>query len=152
FPNDTPESIARDIKIIQKELPLDILEFFCLTPLPGSEDHQGLWRKGVAMDADLNKYDLEHVVTAHSRMSQEECERIYLDAWSLYYTREHMETVLRRAAATGVNTFSILKLLLWFSTSASLEKVHPLQGGVIRMKNRRDRRAGLPIEPRWQFY
>src|ERR1700682_5052551 len=42
FPADTPETIRRDIAIIQKELPLDILEFFCLTPLPGSEDHQGL--------------------------------------------------------------------------------------------------------------
>ena len=40
FPTDTPETIVRDIKIIQRELPLDILEFFCLTPLPGSEDHK----------------------------------------------------------------------------------------------------------------
>ena len=40
FPNDTPESIARDIGIIQRELPIDILEFFMLTPLPGSKDHQ----------------------------------------------------------------------------------------------------------------
>ncbi len=40
FPNDTPESIKRDVEIVKKELPLDILEFFFLTPLPGSEDHQ----------------------------------------------------------------------------------------------------------------
>ncbi len=40
FPADTPETIRRDISIIQRELPLDIVEFFCLTPLPGSEDHQ----------------------------------------------------------------------------------------------------------------
>jgi hypothetical protein len=40
FPADTPESIREDIEIIKKELPLDILEFFCLTPLPGSEDHK----------------------------------------------------------------------------------------------------------------
>ena len=32
FPADTPESIARDIKVIQAELPIDILEFFILTP------------------------------------------------------------------------------------------------------------------------
>ena len=44
FPNDTPESIVRDIEIIQRELPLDMLEFFCLTPLPGSEDHKRLSR------------------------------------------------------------------------------------------------------------
>jgi radical SAM superfamily enzyme YgiQ (UPF0313 family) len=47
FPADTPETIRRDIAIIQKELPLDVLEFFCLTPLPGSEDHQTLWKNGV---------------------------------------------------------------------------------------------------------
>jgi hypothetical protein len=34
FPTDTPETIRRDIAIIQEELPLDIIEFFCLTPLP----------------------------------------------------------------------------------------------------------------------
>ena len=40
FPADTPESIERDIRVIQHELPIDILEFFILTPLPGSADHQ----------------------------------------------------------------------------------------------------------------
>src|SRR4051794_38661526 len=46
FPADTPETIRRDISIIQRELPLDIVEFFCPTPLPGSEDHQVLWKAG----------------------------------------------------------------------------------------------------------
>ena len=40
FPGDTPESIRRDIEIIKRELPVDVLEFFFLTPLPGSEDHK----------------------------------------------------------------------------------------------------------------
>lgn len=152
FPGDTPESIRRDIGIVQRELPLDILEFFFLTPLPGSEDHQTLHRKGIAMDADLNKYDLEHAVTGHSRMSQAEWEAIYREAWSLFYSPEHMVTILRRAAATGVRTKSISKLLIWFSTSVAIEKVHPLQGGVLRFRNRLDRRPGLPIESAWRFY
>ncbi|MCX5515119.1 radical SAM protein [Kaistia algarum] len=152
FPADTAESIRRDIQIVQRELPLDILEFFFLTPLPGSEDHQGLFRKGVAMDGDLNKYDLEHAVTAHPKMSQTEWEDIYREAWSLFYTPEHMLTVLKRAAATGVRTKSIAKLLIWFSTSVSIENVHPLQGGVIRFRNRFDRRPGMAIEPAWKFY
>ena len=70
FPNDTPESIRRDIAIVQRELPIDMMEFFCLTPLPGSEDHQILYRKGVAMDPDMNKYDTEHAVTAHPKMTK----------------------------------------------------------------------------------
>ena len=39
FPNDTPERMLRDIEVVQNELPIDLLEFFFLTPLPGSEDH-----------------------------------------------------------------------------------------------------------------
>ncbi|HKB42324.1 MAG TPA: hypothetical protein VKD72_38210, partial [Gemmataceae bacterium] len=44
FPADTPASIERDLKTIQRELPIDILEFFMLTPLPGSADHKALYR------------------------------------------------------------------------------------------------------------
>ena len=50
FPTDTPESIARDIDTIKRELPIDILEFFFLTPLPGSEDHKVLHLKGAWME------------------------------------------------------------------------------------------------------
>ena len=70
FPNDTPESIRHDLEIIKKELPLDMLEFFVLTPLPGSEDHKVLHEKGVWMDPDMNKYDVEHVVTGHPKMTR----------------------------------------------------------------------------------
>ena len=64
FPGDTPETILRDIEIIKRELPIDFLEFFYLAPLPGSEDHRRLVDKGVAMDADLNKYDLNNTARA----------------------------------------------------------------------------------------
>src|SRR3989440_8012089 len=152
FPADTPQTIRRDIAIIQKELPLDILEFFCLTPLPGSEDHQVLWNKGAAMEADLNKYDVEHVCTAHARMSKAEWAAIYREAWSLYYTPEHMKTLLRRAAATGVPMGSLLKLLVSFATMVRLENVHPLQSGVLRLKHPSERRPGLPRERVWVFW
>jgi radical SAM superfamily enzyme YgiQ (UPF0313 family) len=152
FPADTPASIRRDIAIIQKELPLDILEFFYLTPLPGSEDHQTLWKSGVAMDPDLNKYDLEHVCTAHSQMSKAEWEAIYREAWSLYYSPQHIETLLRRAATTSIKLFSLAKLLMRFSTTVNVEKVHPLQDGILRLKHPSERRPGLPKVNSWIFW
>ena len=80
------------------------------------------------MDLDLNKYDVEHVCTAHPKMSKQDWDEIYREAWSLYYTPEHMRTLLRRAAATGVSMGSLVKVLVTFATTVRLENVHPLQG------------------------
>ncbi|MBV9294422.1 MAG: radical SAM protein, partial [Acidobacteriaceae bacterium] len=152
FPNDTPESVMRDIKIIQRELPIDLLEPHCLTPLPGSEDHQRLYKAGAYLDPDLNKYDLEHVTTTHSQMTTEQWEKLYLDAWESYYSPEHIETVMRRAQATRSNAGNMLFLLLWYYACIQLEKIDPLEGGYLRRKYRKDRRPTLPIESPFVFY
>jgi hypothetical protein len=152
FPFDTPESIREDIEIIQKELPLDILEFFCLTPLPGSEDHKVLWQKGEWMDPDMNRYDGEHAVANHSKMSKDVWEQVYRTAWQTYFTRAHMETIIRRAAATNCSMSRLVSAMFLFCYSVPVENVHPLQGGVLRRKYRRDRRPGMPLEPAWRFY
>ena len=143
FPTDTPESIARDIDIIKKELPIDILEFFYLTPLPGSEDHKKLALKGVPMDPDMNKYDLEHACTGHPRMSKEAWEQVYADAWDRFYTDEHVETIMRRALASGIRRTKILDSLIIFSGAARIEGVHPLQFGYARRKVRTQRRSNV---------
>ncbi|MGA7789931.1 MAG: radical SAM protein [Xanthobacteraceae bacterium] len=152
FPADTPATIRRDIAIIQKELPLDIIEFFLLTPLPGSEDHQALWKTGVAMEDDLNNYDAEHVCTGHAKMTSEQWGAIYREAWTLYYTPQHMKQLLRRAAATGVPMGSLVKLLVAFAMMVPLENLHPLQSGLFRLKRRSERRPGLPRESVWLFW
>jgi hypothetical protein len=72
FPFDTAESGLNDLDVIMKELPIDVFEVHCLTPLPGSEDHQKLYRAGTWMDPDLNKYDLHHITCEHPRMSKPE--------------------------------------------------------------------------------
>ncbi len=152
FPTDTPESIARDIDIIKKELPIDVLEFFYLTPLPGSEDHKKLYLRGVPMDPDMNKYDLEHACTANPKMSKDAWMNAYNQAWSRYYTDEHVETILRRAVASGISPKKILDLLIIFSGSVRIEGVHPLQFGFFRRKVRTQRRYGMPVVNPLVFY
>lgn len=152
FPNDTQESILHDIEIIKKELPVDLLEFFYLTPLPGSADHKKLHQNGVAMDEDLNKYDLNHAVTGHSKMSRENWEETYRKAWKTYYTDEHIETILRRAIATGTSPGKTMFFITWFNGCIEIEGIHPLEGGFLRMKHRTTRRSNLPLENPLIFY
>src|SRR5262245_7484478 len=114
FPGDTKESILRDVAIIQRELPVDILEFFFLTPLPGSEDHKVSWGKGVWMDSAQNTYDLNHRVTHHPKMSDAEWEETYRAAWDAFYSPEHVRTTLRRVAASPLGPLnSIFATTLW---------------------------------------
>ncbi|MGI9385243.1 MAG: B12-binding domain-containing radical SAM protein [Methyloligellaceae bacterium] len=152
FPNDRKETVLRDIEIIKRELPIDILEMFYLTPLPGSEDHKVLFEKGVWMDPDHNKYDLNHRVAHHPAMSDEEWEDTYRAAWKAFYTPEHMETVMRRAVACDMSAGKIMFLMLWFYLCFHYEGVHPLEGGYWRLKFRKDRRPGLPLENPLVFY
>jgi hypothetical protein len=152
FPSDTPESVLRDIEIIQRELPIDLLEPHCLTPLPGSEDHQKLHKAGAYLDPDLNKYDLEHVTTTHSTMSPEQWQQLYHDSWAAFYSPEHLETVMRRSVATNSNAGNMMFLLLWYYAMVALEKIDPLEGGYLRRKYRKDRRPTLPVESPWAFY
>lgn len=152
FPNDTPETILHDIRVIQKELPVDLLEFFYLTPLPGSEDHQKLHEAGTWMDPDINKYDLNHAVVGHSRMSRAEWEQVYRAAWETYYSDEHIQTVLKRAMATGISPGKALFLIVWFKGCIGIEGIHPLEGGFLRLKFRRDRRSSLPRQSPLLFY
>ncbi len=152
FPDDTPEKIRRNIEIIKNELPLDMIEFFFLTPLPGSEDHKVLLGKGVWMDPDLNRYDLNHRVAHHLLMSDAEWEKIYLDSWRQYYTPEHVETILRREAAQGGRTKKLHSSIVHFLGSILIEKVHPLETGILRRKVRQQRRPSMPIENPLSFY
>ena len=152
FPADTRESILRDIKIIQRELPVDCLEFFILIPLPGSQDHKELWERGIAMDSDMNNYDSVHVTTAHAQMSDAELAGIYHEAWEAYYSPEHVETIMRRASQWGNLVDKVKWVMFSFHSTARIERLHPLDGGLLRRKVRTDRRSGLPLENSIVFY
>jgi hypothetical protein len=152
FPADTPQSISEDIEILKRELPLDILEFFCLTPLPGSEDHKTLWNKGVWMDPDMNKYDLEHVTTGHPKMSPEEWGRgLSRGLGGLLHTRaQDDDHAPRRGGRHGHVTAArgAVRVL----GRVPVEKLHPLQFGAFRLKYRLIGAQAFRSSPYGRFY
>ncbi len=153
FPGDTYNSILHDIEILKDELPIDSIYLNYLTPLPGSEDHKRLYESGVWMDPDLNRYDLNHRVTHHPRMSDEAWERAYRDAHRSFYSWAHMERILRRMVALRSNKkFTTVNRLLGYREAVRLENVAKLESGLIRIRRRGQRRRGLPRENPLLFY
>jgi hypothetical protein len=105
------------------------------------------------MDPDINKYDLDHRVSHHSKMTDAEWEDAYRAAWETYYTPDHIRTILKRAAQIpNGRPKPITSTIMWFKLMIEQEGVHPLEGGAFRLKYRRDRRHGLPRESPFVFY
>ena len=62
-------------------------------------------------------------------------------------------STLQRAAASSIGRPKVVfSSLLEFYVLATVEGVHPLEGGVWRQKYRRDRRPTMPIESPFVFY
>jgi len=147
FPADTPDSIRRDVEVLKNQLPLDVVYFTYLTPLPGSADHKHFVEQNLWLDPDLNRYDLNHRVTKHPLMSDQQWEDAYLEAWKSFYTFEHMTTILRRMVALGSNKkLTTINRLMWHRDFQRFHNIHPLEGGLFRLIRRSDRKPDLPRE------
>ncbi len=153
LPEDTKESVARDIETIKRELPLDHIYFTNLTALPGSADHKRLVDEGEWLSSDLNQYDTHHCVTKHPKMSEQEWRDANREAWRRFYTMEHMQTILKRMIALGSNKkFTTIHRLVLYSYYGKNSSIHPMDGGILRLKVRRDRRPTMKRERRRVFY
>lgn len=152
FPTDTPESLVRDIKLIQDELPVDVLQAFYLTPLPGSEDHKKLLAAGVWMNPDMNNYDLNHITTRHPTMTEDEWRQTYHAVLDSFYSDEQVEIRLKRAWASGFRNIDWIAMSALWCVASWMEGIQAAESGIFRRKFRRDRRPGLPIESPFVFY
>ena len=149
FPFDTPASVRQDVQRLQEELGPEQASFFMLTPLPGSRDHLELTQRGISLDADLNRYDSFRATAPHPRMSREEWTRAYDEAWASFYCLENMQRILQRVSPE--NYWSVFANFIWYKNAVLVEQGHPMVHGFVRLKGRRDRRPGWPVETRWRY-
>ncbi len=147
FPGDTKESILKDLSTIKKELAVDLLYPFILTPLPGSEDHAALVRKGVCMDPDLSRYTTFHVTTPHPRMDAADLEAVYQEVFRSFYSDAHCVRILKRNAAIPVDLELLISFMVPARNAFTIEGVNPAEIGIIRKKSRLERRPDLPVAP-----
>jgi radical SAM superfamily enzyme YgiQ (UPF0313 family) len=149
FPNDTLESVRRDVVFLRDHVGVDLASFFMMTPLPGSVDHFEMVRRGDPIDPDLNKYDSFHETFTHPKMKPGEWKAAAQIAYSEFYTKEHCTNILRRLQKE--HYWLMFWNLIWYRYSGVLSGTHPMMTGFFRQKDRLDRRPGLPIENIFQF-
>lgn len=147
FPDDSPESIAEDVRDLIDLIEVDQASFFMLTPIPGSHDHLDMVRKGIPLDADPGNYDSFHPVMRHPIMSGDAWLEAYRRAWRDFYAPESMRKALLRANERTY--WGLFKNYLWYR-AAMIEDAHPMITGFFRLKDRTARRRGFAVEGRLQ--
>ncbi|MBI4602866.1 MAG: radical SAM protein [Planctomycetes bacterium] len=144
FPFDTVESVREDVRRLREEIGVDQVSFFMLTPLPGSQDHRQMQERGEWMDSDYNRFDSFHPTIRHPRMSAGEWFDVYRQAWRDTYTVDAMKTVLGRTKERSY--WGLFKNFVWYRHSAVIEGTHPMICGFFRLKDRKDKREGYPVD------
>lgn len=150
FPYDTPESVEEDINRLKTDLQVEQASFFMLTPIPGSRDHERMVRAGEVIDPDLNKYDSFHETYRHPNFKPGEWYATYRKAWESFYSFDYMREVLARA--NPENYWNIFRNFIWYRNSALIEQGHPMIHGFFRLKDRKERRPGFPVESRLRHF
>ena len=145
LPYDTSTSIKQDIAQLQ-DIGFDSASFYILSPLPGSKDHQRWWKERRWMDHDFNRYDSAHVAVAPERMTRAELMQAYRNAWSQFYSIEHMVRVLKMWRHDWSTYWNRLFFFAAYLYASKIERLHPMNCGFWTVRHRDDRRSGLPRE------
>jgi radical SAM superfamily enzyme YgiQ (UPF0313 family) len=147
LPFDSQPQVAQDVQYLIDTIQPDQASFFMLTPIPGSQDHREMQKRGDWMDPDFNKRDSFHATIRHPHMTAEEWTQAYRNAWQAFYSKENLTKILTRWGHNPAAYWNLLFVYLWYKNAALIEHQHPMIAGFFRLKDRQSRRPGFAVDP-----
>lgn len=142
LPEDTLESVRRDMVTLRDRIKVDVSTFFMLLPIPGSKDHVKMVSTCKGIDADLNNFDTVHETFRHAHMAPGEWRQAFEEAMLALYDKDCVVNAILRVPEH--RRFDMFGLSFWYR-SCAVKGLHPFLTGFWRLK---DRRARRPIFPR----
>jgi len=148
FPFDGPDCGRLAAKTLRK-IGFDIVSFFIMTPLPGTEDQVRYAKDGQIMDWDFNQLDSQHVTLHHPKLDKQTWYRAYREAFTGFYTfGKLLHTIFTVAGGRGMSPASrmgtVRQFVFYYFSYRSGR--HPMVGGVWQIKRRDVRRGGITDE------
>jgi len=148
FPFDGPDCGRIAARTLRK-LGFDIVSFFIMTPLPGTEDQVRFAKEGSIIDWDFNNLDSQHVTLAHEKLDRHLWMRAYRDAFTRFYSfGKLLHTVVTVAGGRGLAAEarrSTVRQFIYYFFSYRQGR-HPMVGGVWQIRRRDVRRSVITDE------
>jgi radical SAM superfamily enzyme YgiQ (UPF0313 family) len=132
-----------------KKLGFDIVSFFIMTPLPGTEDQVRYSNEGAIIDWDFNNLDSQHVTLKHDKLDTDSWLQAYCDAFRGFYSVPRLlHTIFTAAGGRGMSAESrrsTVRQFVYYFFSYRQGR-HPMVGGVWQIKRRDVRRGAVTDE------
>jgi radical SAM superfamily enzyme YgiQ (UPF0313 family) len=129
-----------------KKIGFDIVSFFIMTPLPGTEDQVRYAKEGAIIDWDFNNLDSQHVTLKHEKLDRSSWLQAYRDAFTGFYSIPrllHMvATVAGGRGMSAEGRRSVLRQFLYYFFSYRQGR-HPMVGGIWPILRRDIRRIAI---------
>jgi radical SAM superfamily enzyme YgiQ (UPF0313 family) len=154
FPFDGPDC-GRIAAETLKQIGFDIVSFFIMTPLPGTEDQIHHAQEGNIFDWDFNNFDSQHVTLRHPRLDKEAWMRAYKEAYTRFYSiGRALKATLTVCSGRNLSPEarrSSLKQFLYYFFSYRQGR-HPMVGGIWQIRRRDVRRAAITDDEAHRLY
>ncbi len=145
FPFDGPDCGRIAAQTLRK-IGFDIVSFFIMTPLPGTEDQARFADQGKIVDWDFNNLDSQHVTLEHDRLDGNSLMQAYREAFTGFYTfgrvLREIFTVAGGRNLTAEARRSVLRQFIYYFFSYR-EGRHPMVGGIWPIRRRDVRRTAI---------
>jgi radical SAM superfamily enzyme YgiQ (UPF0313 family) len=148
FPFDGPDCGRIAAKTLRK-IGFDIVSFFIMTPLPGTEDQVRYAKEGEIADWDFNNLDSQHVTLKHPRLDRDTWMRAYTEAFKGFYSIGRLlHTLFTVAGGRGLaaepRRATVRQFVYYFFSYR--QGRHPMVGGVWQIRRRDVRRLAMTDE------
>jgi radical SAM superfamily enzyme YgiQ (UPF0313 family) len=148
FPFDAADCGRIAARTLRK-IGFDIVSFFIMTPLPGTEDQVRYAKEGAIIDWDFNNLDSQHVTLAHPKLDKHSWLQAYREAFTGFYTLPKLlHTVFSVAGGRGLSAEarrSTVRQFVYYFFSYRQGR-HPMVGGVWQILRRDVRRGAITDE------
>jgi radical SAM superfamily enzyme YgiQ (UPF0313 family) len=132
-----------------KKIGFDIVSFFIMTPLPGTEDQVRYRNEGAIIDWDFNNLDSQHVTLKHDKLDTDSWLQVYRDAFRGFYSVPRLlHMIFTVAGGRGLSAESrrsTVRQFVYYFFSYRQGR-HPMVGGVWQIRRRDVRRGAITDE------
>ncbi len=154
FPFDGPDC-GRVAARMLRQIGFDIVSYFIMTPLPGTEDQIRYAKQGQIADWDFNNLDSQHVTLRHDKLEQGQWMQAYSEAFKNFYSPwQLLKTLFTVAGGHGLSIASrqaVVRQFTYYFFSYRQGR-HPMVGGVWQIRRRDLMRAAIFDEDAERLY